>query len=63
MRGKEIAEVMAVVVDHLVNARENLVALDRGIETIVGMTCRFNGKHVISYLESYKVEILMRDIS
>ena len=36
MRGSELADVMAVALDHLVNARESSVGLDRAIETIVG---------------------------
>ena len=44
MRGGELAEAMAATVDHLVNARESLVGLDRSIETIVGTTSRFNEK-------------------
>ena len=36
MRGNEVAEVMVVVVDRLLNAQESSVGLDRAIETIVG---------------------------
>ena len=36
MRGSEVAEVMAVAVDRIVNAREGVGSLDRAIETIVG---------------------------
>ena len=62
MRGSEVAEVMAVAVDRIVNAREGVGSLDRAIETIVGTTGRFNGKEVLTYLEAYKAKMLMRDI-
>ena len=37
IRGSELAEVMEVAIDHLVNARESSAGLDMAIETIVGM--------------------------
>ena len=41
MRGSELAEAMVVAVDRLVNAREGTGALDRAIESIVGIIGRF----------------------
>ena len=62
MRGSELVEARAIVVDRLLNARESSVGLDRAIETILGTTGRFNGKDVTIYLEDYKVKMFMRDI-
>ena len=62
MRGSELAEAMAVAVDHLVSAREGASALDRAIEATVGKIGRFGGKDATSYLEAYKSEMQMRDI-
>ena len=62
MRGSELAEAMVVVVDRLVNARESTSGLDRVVETIVGMTGRFNRKNIMNYLEAFKAEMLMRDV-
>ena len=58
MRGCELAEAMAAIVDCLVK----LSGLDRAIKTIVDTVGRFNGKDVTSYLEAYTAEILMWDI-
>ena len=63
MRGSELAEAIAVAVNRLVNAQESVGGLDRALETIVGTIGQFNGKDVASYLEAYKAEMLMRDIS
>ena len=63
MRGSELAEAMAVAVDRLVSAREGTGALDRAIESIVGTIGRFGGKNATSYLEAYRAEMIMRDIS
>ena len=62
MRGSELAEAMAVAVDHLVSAREGASALDWAIETTVGKIGRFGGKDAMSYLEAYKSKMQMRDI-
>ena len=62
MRGNELAEVMAVIVDCLVNARESTNGLYKSVETILGMTGRFNGKDVMNYLEAFKAKMLMRDV-
>ena len=55
MRGNKLAEVMAVPVDCIVHTQE-------GIEAIVDIIGRFNGKDVTSYLEAYCAEMIMRDI-
>ena len=52
MRGSELAEAMAVVVDRLVSAREGVNALDRAIEATVDKIGRFSGKDATSYLEA-----------
>ena len=62
MRGSELTEVMAVVVDHLVNAQESTSGLKRAMETVVAMTGQFNGKDVTTYLEAFKDETLMRNV-
>ena len=62
MRGSELAEAMAVAVDHLVSAREGASALDRAIEATIGKIGRFGEKDATSYLEAYKSEIQMRNI-
>ena len=53
---------MLKAVDHLVNTCESTSGLDRDVETVVGTTCRFNGKDVTNYLETFKAEMLMRDV-
>ena len=63
MRGSELAQAMAATVDHIVNACEGAGGLNRAIEMIVRMIGRFNGKDVKSYLEAYRAEMIMRDIS
>ena len=62
MRGSDLAEAMASAVDRIVSAREGTGALDRAIEAIVCMIGRFSGKDAMSYLASYRAEMLMRDI-
>ena len=62
MKGSELAKVMAVAVDRLVTAREGSSGLDKAIEMIVGTIGQFNGKDVMSYLEAYMAEFIMRDI-
>ena len=62
MRGSELTEAMAVIVDRLVSAREGTSALDRAIEATVDKIGWFNGKDAISYLEFYRAEMLMRNI-
>ena len=62
MRGSELAEAMAVVVDCLVSAREGASALDWAIEATISKIGRFGGKDATSYLEAYKSEMQMRDI-
>ena len=52
MRASELANVMVVVVDRLVNARDNTNSLERVMETVVGTTGRFNGKDVTNYCKS-----------
>ena len=44
MRGSDLAEAMASVVDRIVSAREGTGALDRAIEAVVGTIGRFSGK-------------------
>ena len=62
MRGSELAEAMAAIVDCIVNVREGTGTFDSAIEAIVGMIGRLNGKDVTKYLEAYKAEMIMRDI-
>ena len=62
MRGSDLAEAMASVVDRIVSACEGTSALDRAIEAVVGTISRFSGKDATSYLASYRVEVLMKDI-
>ena len=63
MRGSELAEALASAVDRIVSALEGKGALDRAIEAIVDTIGRFDGKDVTSYLEAYRAEMVMRDIS
>ena len=63
MRGIELAKAMVVVVNRLVSARKSSIGLDRAIETIARTLGRFDGRDVTNYLEPYKAEMLMRDIS
>ena len=63
MRGSEFGEAMAVVVDHLVSAHEGMSALDRAIEATVDKVGWFGGKDATSYLEAYRSEMQMRNIS
>ena len=63
MRGSELAKAMAVAVDRLVSACEGASALDKAIEATVDKIGRFSGKDATSYLEAYKSEMQMRDIS
>ena len=46
MRGSELAKVMAVAVDRIVNVWESVGGPHKAIEMIVGTTCQFNGKDV-----------------
>ena len=62
MRGSELTEAVAAIVDRIVSAREGTGTLDRAIEAIVGTIGRFSGRDVTSYLESYRAEMVMRDI-
>jgi hypothetical protein len=62
MRGADLAEAMASVVDRIVNARECANALDRAIEAVVGTIGRFSERNATSYLEAYRAEMVMRDI-
>ena len=62
MRGSELVEALSVAIDHLVHAPESMSALDRAIETIVGRIGQFTGKDTTSYVETYQVEMKMRDI-
>ena len=62
MRRSELAEAMVVPVDRLMNALEGKSALDRAVESIVIAIGQFNGKDTTSYLETYKTEMMMRDI-
>ena len=63
MRGSELAEVMVVVVNCIVSARDGMGTLDRAIKAVVGTIGWFNGKDVTKYLEAYRAEVIMRDIS
>ena len=63
MRGSELAEAMVSAVDRTVSACEGTGALDKAIEAIVGTIGRFGGKDATSYLEAYRAEMVMRDIS
>ena len=60
MRGSELAEPMAVSIDHLLSARES--ALDTAIDATVDKIGRFSGKDATSYLEAYRSEMQMRNI-
>ena len=62
MIGSELAKAMVVVFNRRVNVRESTGGLDKAIETTVSTTGRFNEMDVLSYLEAYKAEMLMRDI-
>ena len=62
MRGIELAEAMAAIVDRLVNGREGTGALDMAMEMIVGTIGQFEGKNATRYLEAYWAEMIMRDI-
>jgi hypothetical protein len=62
MRGTDLAEAIDSAVDRIVSAREGVGALDRAIEAVVGTIGRFGGKNATSYLEAYRVEMVMRDI-
>ena len=62
MRGRELAEAMAVAVDHLVSACEGTSALDRAIEATINKIGRFSGDDTTSYMEAYKSEMQMRNI-
>ena len=53
---------MAATIDRTVSAREGPGALDRAVEAIVGTILRFSGRDAMSYLESYRAEMVMRDI-
>jgi hypothetical protein len=53
---------MASAVDRILSAREGANALDGDVEAVVGTIGRFGGKNATSYLESYRAEIVMRDI-
>ena len=63
MRGNEILEAMAVIVDCLMNASESSASLNRVIKNMVGSTSQFSGKEVTNYLDAYKAKMLMRNIS
>ena len=56
MRGSDLVEAMALVVDRIVSAREGTDALDRVIEAVVGTIRRFSWKDATSYLASYSEE-------
>ena len=58
MRGSNLAEAMASAVDRIVSACEGTGAL----EAVVGTIGRFSERDATSYLASYRVEMLMRDI-
>ena len=62
MRGSELAEAMASVIDRIVSAREGTSTLDRAIDAVVSTIGRFSGKDATSYLEAYRAEMVMRDI-
>jgi hypothetical protein len=62
MRGSDLAEAMASVVDRIVSAHEGAGALDKAIEAVVGTIGRFGGKDATSYLEAYRAKMVMRDI-
>ena len=62
MRGLDLAEAMASVVNRIVSAREGTGALDRAIEAVVRMIGRLSGKDATSYLEAYRAGIVMGDI-
>ena len=62
MRGSDLAEAMASAVDRIVSAREGTSTLDRAIEAVVGTIGRFSGKDAMSYLEAYRVEMVVTDI-
>jgi hypothetical protein len=63
MRGADLAEAMASAVDRVVSAREGTGALERAIEAVVGTIGRFSGNNATSYLEAYRSEMVMRDIT
>jgi hypothetical protein len=62
MRGADLAEAMASMVDRIVSAREGAGALDKVIEAVIGTIGWFSGKDATSYLEAYRAEMVMRDI-
>jgi hypothetical protein len=62
MRGADLAEAMASVVDRIMSTREGVVALDKAIEAVISNIGRFYGKNATSYLEAYRAEMVMRDI-
>ena len=49
MRQSELVEAMSVAIDHLVNARKGMSALDRGMEATVEKIGWFNVKDATSY--------------
>ena len=48
----------------MLQKRENMLDVDRALETIIGTTGRFNEfqKYVSCYLEAFEAEMLMRGI-
>ena len=63
MNGEDLAMMMAAAMDRMLQERDNTAGLDRAIETIVGTMGRFDGKDVSRYLEGYRAEMLMRDVT
>ena len=62
MRGSELAQAVAAAVDWIVSAREGTGTLDKAVEVVVGTIGWFSGIDATSYLESYRAEVVMKDI-
>ena len=63
MNGEDLATMMVAAMDRMMQERDNTTGLDRAIETVVGTMGRFDGKDVSRYLEGYRAEMLMRDVT
>ena len=63
MRGSKLAEAIVAAVDRIVSACKGSCTLDRAIKAIIGTIGRFSGQDATSYLDSYRAEMVMRDIS
>ena len=63
MNGEDPATMMAAAMDRMMQERNNTEGLDRAIEMVIGTMGRFDGKDVSRYLEGYRVEMLIRDVT